>query len=98
MCGRDDPDVHGHGLGSAHALEGTLLENAQELGLEVQGEIADLVQEQVPPSASSNRPFLVAVAPVKAPFSWPKSSLSRSVWGRAAQLILMNGPPARGEL
>jgi hypothetical protein len=29
----------------------------------------------VPPSASSNRPRRAAIAPVKAPFSWPKISL-----------------------
>ena len=31
------------------------------------------------------------MAPVKAPFSWPNSSLSTSPAGRAAQLILMSG-------
>ena len=52
----------------------------------------------MPPSASSNRPFLRASAPVKAPFSWPKSSDSISVSGSAAQLTLMNGFLARSEL
>ena len=43
------------------------------------------------------RPILVAIAPVKAPFSWPKSSDSRSCSGSAAQLIATNGLPERGE-
>ena len=41
----------------------------------------------VPPSASSTRPGFCFSAPVKAPFSWPNSSLSSSVSGMAAQLM-----------
>ena len=41
----------------------------------------------VPPFASSTRPGFCRSAPVKAPFSWPKSSLSSSVSGIAAQLM-----------
>ena len=36
-------------------------------------------RKTVPPSATSNLPFLRYCAPVKAPFSWPNSSLSSSV-------------------
>jgi hypothetical protein len=35
-------------------------------------------------------------APVKAPRSWPNSSLSSKFSGMAAQLIAMNGALARG--
>ena len=52
----------------------------------------------MPPLASSKRPRFTPVAPVKAPFSWPKSSLSRIDSGRAAQLTATNGFPARGDL
>src|SRR5262249_42881520 len=45
----------------------------------------------VPPSATSNLPSRVAVAPVKAPFSWPNSSLSTSSRENAAQLPLTTG-------
>ena len=37
----------------------------------------------------------LVMAPVKAPFSWPKSSLSTRPVGRALQLTLMNGLSAR---
>ncbi len=47
-------------------------------------------------SASSNRPSRRSAAPVKAPFSWPNSSLSSSVSGRAAQLTVTNGRRCRG--
>ena len=45
----------------------------------------------VPPSASAKRPFLVKLAPVNAPRTWPNSSDSSSVSGIAAQLTLMSG-------
>ena len=35
-------------------------------------------RKSVPPSAVSQRPIFWTTAPVKAPFSWPKSSLSSS--------------------
>ena len=41
---------------------------------------------------------LLPRAPVNAPFSWPNSSLSTSVSGRAAQLKWMNGACRRGEI
>src|SRR5262249_54016635 len=46
--GGDDAHVDGDGLGSADALEGPLLEDAEELGLALGGELADLVEEQGP--------------------------------------------------
>jgi len=49
-------------------------------------------RKRVPPSASSKRPCRWPMAPVKAPFSWPNSSLSSSVSGMAAQLIGTNCP------
>ena len=51
----------------------------------------------MPPSACSNR-RLGAMAPVKAPLSWPKSSLSSRPGGMAAQLSLTNGPSRGGWL
>ena len=56
-------------------------------------------RKSVPPSAAARWPAFRSVAPVKAPFSWPKSSLSSSVSGSAAQCTSTNGrrgAPARG--
>ncbi len=50
----------------------------------------------MPRSASSKQPWRRSNAPVKAPFSWPKISLSSRVSGIAAQLIATNGNAARG--
>ncbi len=53
-------------------------------------------RKSVPPCASSKRPRRAASAPVKAPFSWPKSSLSIRPSGRAAQFTLTKARAARG--
>ena len=45
----------------------------------------------VPVCATSNSPSLLRWAPVNAPFSWPKSSLSISVVGRVAEFTTTNG-------
>ncbi len=52
-------------------------------------------RKSVPPLAYSILPFLRASAPVKAPFSWPKSSLSSRFSGMAPQLMATKGPPFR---
>ena len=40
----------------------------------------------MPPSASSNLPLLVSFAPVKEPFSWPKSSLAIKLLGEGGEI------------
>src|SRR5580704_10036902 len=44
-------------------------------------------RNSVPLLANSNRPAFCMMAPVKAPFSWPNSSLSSSPVGMAAQIV-----------
>ena len=48
-------------------------------------------RKRVPPSAISIFPLRRNWAPVKAPFSWPKSSLSNRLSGRAPQLTATMG-------
>src|ERR1035441_10563586 len=55
-------------------------------------------RKTVPVSACSNLPGLVFIAPVKAPFSNPNSSLSIRFSGRAVQLIFTNGASASGRI
>jgi hypothetical protein len=83
--GGDDADIDLDGLAAADALEG-LLPMARRSFTCVLASISPISsRKRVPPSASSNRPMRRSCAPVKEPFSWPKSSLSR-IWGeRAAQ-------------
>ncbi|SST06830.1 Uncharacterised protein [Acinetobacter baumannii] len=49
----------------------------------------------MPPSAASTSPARPALAPVKAPFSWPNSSDSIRVSGIAAQFTEISGALAR---
>src|SRR5690242_15202885 len=53
-------------------------------------------RNSVPPSAISKRPLRAAIAPVKEPFSWPKSSDSSSSEGMAPQLTATKGRLRRG--
>ncbi len=48
-------------------------------------------RNRVPPDAASIRPLFIVVAPVKAPFSWPKSSLASSLEGSATQFTFTKG-------
>ena len=64
-------------------------------GLGVHRHVADFVRKSVPPSACSKRPDERAVAPVKAPFSWPNSSASMRSRGMAAMLMATKGPLRR---
>ena len=50
-----------------------------------------------PPSATSKRPRFVAIAPVKAPFMWPKSDDSRSSGGSDPEFTVTKAFRARGE-
>ena len=51
----------------------------------------------MPPSASSKRPTRSALASVKAPLTWPKSSLSKTPSDRPPTLTVTIGRVARGD-
>ena len=70
----DHPDVDRHRLVGADRDHLPLLERGQQLGLEVERQIADLVEEQGAAVGRLHPPDPVAAAPVKAPFTWPNSS------------------------
>src|SRR5579883_2553564 len=52
-------------------------------------------RKSVPPSASASAPLRRSVAPVNAPFSWPKRMLSASVGGMLPQSTTTKGPALR---
>jgi len=93
---RDETNVGLERRRAADSLVATFLKNAQELGLRRRGELANLVEKQRAPPASSKRPRFSLSASVKAPRSCPNSSDSIKVSGSAAQLSATNGPSARG--
>ena len=74
-----------------------LFQHAQQLGLRADRHLAQFIQQQRSAlSASSKHPARRSTAPVNAPFSCPKISLSISVSGIAAQFTARNGRPLRG--
>ena len=72
-----------------------VLEEAQQLDLEQQRQLAHLVEEDDPAVGQLEPAARAACAPVNAPFSWPKSSLSSRFSGIAPQLMFTNGLVAR---
>ena len=60
----------------AEPLDLARFEEAEQLHLDVLVQLAELVEEQVPPLATSKRPLWSRSAPVNAPLRWPNSSLS----------------------
>ena len=62
-----------------------LLQHAQQLRLHRRRHVADLVEEERAAVGQLEAARALPIAPVNAPFSWPKSSLSSSVSGSAAQ-------------
>ena len=69
----------------------------EQLGLQSGVQLADLVQEDGAAVGELEAAGLRWWAPVKAPRSWPNSSLSSSSRGIAAQLTLTNAPAGGGE-
>ena len=89
---------NGHLVVAADRAHRPLLERAQQLGLHAERHLADLVEEAAcrPLRLHEEARARGACASVNAPFACPKSSLSSSVSGTAAQLIATKGPVARG--
>ena len=85
--GGDQADLDAQLLVAAHAGEAAVLEEAEQLGLEGTAHVANFIQEDGAAVGLLDAPGLLAEAPVKDPFSWPKSSLSSRVSGIAAQLM-----------
>ena len=89
--GRDDAQLDRDLALAAEPPEAHRVEELEELGLRARGQLRDLVEEERAPVAISISPRRVALASVKAPFSWPKSSLSTRSSGSAAQLTSTKG-------
>ena len=61
--GGDDPDVDLELLGAAHPAQPAGLEHAQQLGLQVLGQLADLVEEHRAPVGQLERPLAPLMGP-----------------------------------
>ncbi len=84
-------------LRRADALELAGLQHAQQLRPAASSEmLAISSRNSVPPSASSKRPTRSVLASVKAPRTWPNSSLSNTAFGEAAGVDRDQRLAARG--
>src|SRR5216683_1436191 len=88
-CGQH-PHIDGKRHAAADAFKLPLLEHAKQSDLRICGRSPISSRKMVPPSAASKRPTRRCSAPVKAPFSCPKSSDAISEGEIAAQLTRMN--------
>ena len=92
----DDADVDLDGLRAAAALDSCSSSTRSSLACSSSGSSPISSRKRVPPSASLEAPLRLRIAPVKAPRSWPNSSLSISVGGSAAQLTHHHGAARAG--
>ena len=70
---------------------------AQQFDLHGKAHLADFIEKNSSAAGHFKQPRLFWLAPVNAPFTYPKSSLSSSVSGNAPQLMETNGSEARVE-
>jgi len=94
--GRHQPDVDGDRLGAAQSLERLLLQCAQQLRLEIQGNIAYFVQKQRPSMSHLKPPDLLRQGAREGAPLIANSSLSSSPVGMAAQFKVIKGRSRRG--
>ena len=94
--GGEHADVRLERLIATDAAELAFLQHAQELALHGQRHVADFIEEERAAVALLEAADALATAPVKAPFSWPKSSLSRRLSGMAVTLMATNSFCVRG--
>ncbi len=88
---RDDADIDRDWVVGADANDFALLQHAKQRDLRCRPRSAISSSNSVPRLASSNLPMRRRSAPVKAPRSWPNSSLSRRPEGIAPQFNVMSG-------
>ena len=74
---RDDAHVDPARTVGADGRDGAFLEHAQERDLESRARVAHFVEEDAAAVGLHEETRTILVAPVKAPRTWPKSSLSR---------------------
>ena len=76
---------------AADLFEFDFLQHAEQFDLHSGAGGTDFVEKNRPAVGLYELAEFVAHAPVKAPATWPKSSLSKSVSGNAPQAISTNG-------
>ncbi len=89
------PHIYLYGALVSDTFYFTFLENTKQLYLHGERHVSYFIEEKAAMLRRFKRPFRSRRAPVKAPFTWPRSSLSSRNSLSAAQLTVMNGPVCR---
>jgi hypothetical protein len=85
VCRSEDAHVNGDGSRRAHRRTSPSWSARSSFTCSDIGNSPTSSRKSVPPFASSNSPGFSSTAPLKAPRTWPKSSLSMSSAGSAPQ-------------
>ena len=93
----DDADVDVDGVRFAERVDLARLEKAQQLGLQVESELADLVEKQRAVACGADQARLVALRAGEGAAAMPNSWLSSRSRGMAAQLNGTNAFFARAD-
>jgi hypothetical protein len=94
--GRHHPDIDRPRLAAADRNHLLPLEYAEEFGLDRQRDIGKLIEEDRPARGKRDEAVAAFSAPVNAPLTWPKSSLSTRLGLRAARWTGKKGLSRRG--
>jgi hypothetical protein len=89
--GRNQPDVRSDGRRAAEPFEFLFLKYSQQFGLQLQGNVSNLIQEKSTLVGEFETSDTLRDGARKRPRSWPNNSLSNSPRGSAAQFSLTNG-------
>ena len=95
MRGRDHTEVAQYRLDAAHRQHLAVLQHSQQFDLNGERDVRDLIKEDRAAVARCRSPGWVCSAPVNAPRTCPKSSLSASDGFSEATFTAMNGPADR---
>jgi len=76
---RHQPEIDVDGFGAAQSFRCLLLQSRQQLGLEIQRNVAHFIQKQSPAMRISKRPILCPKAPVKAQWAWRLAGVAGGV-------------------
>ena len=91
MRGGDDADIDVHRLAGADALDGFFLQDAQQLGLHFEADVADFVEEQGAAVGQLEAADLVAMGAGERPFDVAEQLAFEQVGGQGGAVDLDEG-------
>src|SRR5258708_6129352 len=94
--GRDDPHVNLQRIARADALEGLFLKHAQQLGLHLEADVADLIEEQRAAVCHLEAADLVTMGARERPFNMSEKLALQQAGRKGGTINLDEGFPGTG--